>query len=403
MFLAGWAILVLVILIYYWKRPKQKNVYVSPLPKRRLLIVALVPAHNEQECITRTIESLASQSYKLERIVILADNCTDQTIPIVQKLMESTPNLELYCTKDNTAKKSGALNQGLEHISYLNYDLVLAMDADTILDLGLVKHAVEEFRNKPHLGGVCSRYKIIDRPSNLSWCQRIWWSLQSVEYGVEDANRIQNRGKANVLSGTATVLRTDALHQISQHVRPDQRLLVYDEDSIVEDYTLTLDLKSLGWSTEFGLKMFSWTTPPFHFQGSGGFLPQRVRWYEGTLVEILRRGHNPYTHEEFVGQLQLLIMIGARYIFYGYLGYLIFTNATLELNPFSIIVPLVVLADLIYRFKYVDNADWIQKTIVLTILPYELFGLVKELIWIKCYARAIPTLWGDNKNQRGVW
>ena len=42
-------------------------------------IVALVPAHNEESDIGRTLDGLLSQTRPIDRIVVILDNCTDGT------------------------------------------------------------------------------------------------------------------------------------------------------------------------------------------------------------------------------------------------------------------------------------------------------------------------------------
>ena len=43
-------------------------------------ITVLIPAHNEEGCISETLASLRSQSVPPARIVVVADNCTDATV-----------------------------------------------------------------------------------------------------------------------------------------------------------------------------------------------------------------------------------------------------------------------------------------------------------------------------------
>ena len=43
-------------------------------------VVVVVPAHNEQESIARTIKALLGQTRQPDRIVVVADNCTDRTV-----------------------------------------------------------------------------------------------------------------------------------------------------------------------------------------------------------------------------------------------------------------------------------------------------------------------------------
>src|ERR1700760_3348425 len=54
-------------------------------PKVRLAkVVAVVPAHNEEQCIAATIKALLGQTRAPDRIVVVADNCTDRTVQIAQ-------------------------------------------------------------------------------------------------------------------------------------------------------------------------------------------------------------------------------------------------------------------------------------------------------------------------------
>ena len=52
-----------------------RGVYAGPVT-----VTVLIPAHNEAACIADTIASLRSQSHQPERIIVVADNCTDDTV-----------------------------------------------------------------------------------------------------------------------------------------------------------------------------------------------------------------------------------------------------------------------------------------------------------------------------------
>ena len=69
-------------------------------------VVCLVPAHNEEEQIAATIESLLAQTIPV-KIIVSADNCTDRTVEIAR----SYPGVIVRQTVENSHKKAGALNQ----------------------------------------------------------------------------------------------------------------------------------------------------------------------------------------------------------------------------------------------------------------------------------------------------
>jgi hypothetical protein len=96
----------------------------------RVRVTVLVPAHNEEAVLARTLDSLATQTRPPDRIVVVADNCTDQTVDIAR-----AHGIEVHETVDNTEKKAGALNQELTRIlpDATAADVVLVMDADSTI------------------------------------------------------------------------------------------------------------------------------------------------------------------------------------------------------------------------------------------------------------------------------
>jgi poly-beta-1,6-N-acetyl-D-glucosamine synthase len=123
-------------------------------------VFAIIPAHNEREGIEKTIMSIIKQSYPVEKIVIACDNCTDNTKLICEKLSMTYSNIDYFTTINNRNKKSGALNQAYDRISNEEWDFLLQVDADSILDENLVAAALREFSSRPKLGGICARFRI---------------------------------------------------------------------------------------------------------------------------------------------------------------------------------------------------------------------------------------------------
>jgi hypothetical protein len=60
-------------------RPKASNATKPRRRKPKRSVVALVPAHNEEATISRTVKSLASVE-AIGRVVVIADGCTDETV-----------------------------------------------------------------------------------------------------------------------------------------------------------------------------------------------------------------------------------------------------------------------------------------------------------------------------------
>jgi len=83
-----------------------------PLPPGPFpFVIAIVPAYNEQESILRTLTSLSEQTKRPDEIIVLADNCTDDTIPIAL-----AAGVSVVETDGNADGKAGALNSLLGQI-----------------------------------------------------------------------------------------------------------------------------------------------------------------------------------------------------------------------------------------------------------------------------------------------
>src|SRR5215218_2928494 len=109
--------------------------------KERSKIVALIPCHNEENLVWRAIRSLHSQTRPPDRIVVIADNCTDGTARLARYC-----GAEVFETEGNRHKKAGALNQVLGRLlpELDPSDAVLVQDADSFLD--------ERFSSVPNRG-----------------------------------------------------------------------------------------------------------------------------------------------------------------------------------------------------------------------------------------------------------
>ncbi len=101
-------------------------------------VTVLIPAHNEEDKIAATLQSLQDHDDPPDRIIVVADNCTDRTADLAR-----AAGVEVIASVGNTKKKAGALNQVLAVIlpELDENDTVMVMDADTVLDRGYLAAA----------------------------------------------------------------------------------------------------------------------------------------------------------------------------------------------------------------------------------------------------------------------
>ena len=102
----------------------------SELIGKTLRLTVLVPAHDEALTIEATLGSLFGQTRRPDRVIVIADNCTDNTAELAR-----AKGAEVINTVGNSEKKAGALNQVLsELLSQIdNRDVTMVMDADSAI------------------------------------------------------------------------------------------------------------------------------------------------------------------------------------------------------------------------------------------------------------------------------
>lgn len=102
-------------------------------------VLVLIPAHNEALTIERTLSSLQPQLLENDRVVVVADNCTDRTADISRAAgaeVVERANLE-------ERGKGYALSYGLSLLSQSPSEIVFIVDADCYVHRGTIRSAAQ--------------------------------------------------------------------------------------------------------------------------------------------------------------------------------------------------------------------------------------------------------------------
>jgi biofilm PGA synthesis N-glycosyltransferase PgaC len=344
-------------------------------------VIALVPAHNEEDIIQATIISLMAQTRPFSYVLIIADNCTDDTRRIVKRCQRKygTRKLRFMKTVGNTHKKAGALNQGFEATRKSRPDYVFGMDADTIIDVRMVEEALKQFDREPNTAGICSAYRTLPLKSGATHWERFLWRLQNIEFGLANAWRIENYKSARVLPGVSVMFRTKALRQVYKL----HKGTVWATDSLVEDYRLTLELKDMGWDTKSSLRMISWSDVPLRLFGKGGLFDQRQRWYSGTVDELRQRGMKKHSRYELFTITLLAFNFVMRLLLIAAYATILAMGDNVQWVSFFLLLPVVAAAIQFHRWiKYTDQRDRWQGLMTLLLLPNEAYAIFREFIYL---------------------
>lgn len=119
-------------------------------------IYIIIPAHNEEDSIGKTLESLVMQTLLPKKIVVVNDNSSDQTASIVEDYKSKYNFISLVNSISSNAHLPGskiinAFNKGLETLDE-HYDIICKFDADLIFPENYLEQLSRHFRTNPKLG-----------------------------------------------------------------------------------------------------------------------------------------------------------------------------------------------------------------------------------------------------------
>ncbi|MAN28911.1 MULTISPECIES: glycosyltransferase family 2 protein [Mesonia] len=126
----------------------------------------IIPAHNEADCIEKTLQSLVSQTLLPKKVLVVNDHSTDETSKIVEKFSAEFPFIELFNNISSSQHLPGskiinAFYKGFQQVDE-NYDAICKYDADLIFPKNYLERLAEEFQQDKNLGmvgGFCYIYK----------------------------------------------------------------------------------------------------------------------------------------------------------------------------------------------------------------------------------------------------
>lgn len=256
------------------------QVLLSLLPYRPRLrapkqasIAVLIPAHNEQQGLPATLQSVQAQLKPNDRIVVIADNCTDNTAAIARE------HGVIAIERHDTLKrgKGYALDFGMRYLenpqnNLATPDVVVIVDADCLLEVNalatLTQKALE--KNRP----VQALY-LMHSPAGASLKTKIAEFAWTVKNWTRALGPHQ-LGLPCQLMGTGMAFPWKLLQQAN-----------LASGHIVEDLKLGLDFAEKQYAPVFCPEALVTSVFPLNNEGVKS---QRTRWEHGHLGMIATDG-----------------------------------------------------------------------------------------------------------------
>lgn len=228
----------------------------------------LIPAYNEENQVTETVEHIFAQDYPGEiEIVIVDDGSTDGTWEVLQGLAAEYPEVVV-----DTKTNGGIGETQNAALAYATNEVVVNIDADTHLEPGALTEMTNVFRDE-EMVAVGGNLGVLNPSAS------VWTRVQAFEYGVamELARMFQSRLRHLLcVSGGFGAFRRETLAEIGGW---------NEEDTISEDFELSVRMHEKGrvWFTPTAVAL---TEVP---ETLHGWWRQRVRWARNGLRTLIRR------------------------------------------------------------------------------------------------------------------
>lgn len=266
------------------RQPPFKDEY----PSRNVTV--LVAARNEGERISDTVDYIARQDYTGKIKVLIIDNgSTDNTTANAFRAGKKF-GLDLSVIREENPGKFNALNAGLKHTLT---ELVITLDADTLLHKSAIRYLVARIESAPK--EVCAvAGSILVRNSR----HKLLAKIQEWDYflGISSIKRLQGLYQGTLVAqGAYSIYKTESV-----------RCTGGWPDAIGEDIVLTWNLLKQRGLTYFEPLAVAFTDVPTSIHA---FSRQRSRWARG-MIEALKQvkpWHQPHIYTRYLTGINMVM------------------------------------------------------------------------------------------------
>ena len=227
-----------------------------------LTTTILIPAHNEEKDIKRTIKSCLYQTKKADQIIVVNDGSTDRT----RELLESFGNqITLINLEKSTGNKSFAQLEGMK---YVWGDILISTDADTVLHPRFVQKILPHFKDE-EVAAVAGYVRSI-KNNWITASREIDYVIGQAVYKSAQAFL----GYLLVIPGCAAAFRTKTF---IENVN-------FTHDTVTEDLDFTFQLHRKNFKIEFEKEAVVYTQDSPNISS---YVRQMKRWYGGGWQNLL--------------------------------------------------------------------------------------------------------------------
>jgi cellulose synthase/poly-beta-1,6-N-acetylglucosamine synthase-like glycosyltransferase len=227
----------------------------------------MIPAHNEERVIARTLDAMLRLEYPADKLKILVinDGSTDTTREIITGYAARDGRVEVFNVPagEGGRGKSRALNLGIRRVTS---EIIAVYDADNTPDPNALRYLVAQLLTNAELGAAIGKFRTSNKNVNLL---TRFINIETLSFqSMLQAGRWQMHNIAT-LPGTNFVMWTRLIRQLNG----------WDEEALTEDSELSIRIYQEGYKIKFVPYALTYEQEP---QEWGVWVRQRTRWVRGN-------------------------------------------------------------------------------------------------------------------------
>ncbi len=257
--------------VYYLKGLKFKDEKLQEYP----FVSILVPAHNEGIVIGKTVESLLSLDYPMDKmeLIVINDNSSDDSKDILNNIKNRYRqyNFTIINTDNITGGKgkSNALNIGYQ---VAKGDYIAIYDADNTPEKTALRYLIQTIVKDDSLGAVIGKFRTRNKHKNIL---TKFINIETLSFQwIAQAGRRQLLGLCTI-PGTNFVLRRTTIESLGG----------WDTKAIAEDTEISFRIYKMGQRITYIPQSVTWEQEP---ETVNVWIKQRTRWVKGNIYVLVK-------------------------------------------------------------------------------------------------------------------
>ena len=253
-------------------------------------VSVLIPAHNEQIVIARTVKALLRFDYPPDRyeVVVVNDNSTDRTSEVLDDIQRQNPERRLIVINTDSVVggkgKSNALNIALR----VAHGSVLAVyDADNTPEPSALPILVEHLMADDRFAAVIGKFRTRNR--NASLLTR-FVNIETLVHQLMSQGGRCFYFKLCTIPGTNFVIRRSVVEKMGG----------WDVHALAEDTEISFRIYRMGYRIGMAPQAVTWEQEPFTVDI---WIKQRTRWAVGNIYVLVNNFR--YVFDKTAGAMRL--------------------------------------------------------------------------------------------------